>query len=215
VQAQGTAPSHVESTSTSQIHRCKRQISILLIKFYRPAEDRIFFTTKHASEKITIGLPLKRLTQDRIKIWNIHIFAEHPLEYSMLSISCMPVQKTLKVRMMFEATGCYCEMTLSKFCFGIAKNSEKQCMHKAINWFKIRHVHYLSLFFPSFSPFVIIFHYVFPFFFSILCFFIICFLLFLYLSLCVSFFLYASLFFNSFPSFLSFPNFQYVFLLFP
>ena len=133
MQAQGTAPSHVESTSTSQIHRCKRQISILLIKFYRPAEDRIFFTTKHASEKITIGLPLKRLTQDRIKIWNIHIFAEHPLEYSMLSISCMPVQKTLKVLMMFEATGCYCEMTLSKFCFGIAKNSEKQCMHKAIN----------------------------------------------------------------------------------
>ena len=31
-------------------------------------KDRIFFTTRHASEKITIGLPLKKTPQDRILI---------------------------------------------------------------------------------------------------------------------------------------------------
>jgi hypothetical protein len=40
----------------------------------------------------------------------------------------MPVQKTLNLLMMFEATGCYCEMTLSKFCFGIANNSESNIL---------------------------------------------------------------------------------------
>ena len=36
----------------------------------------------------------------------------------------MPVQKTLKLLMIFEATGCYCEMMLNKFCCGISNNSE-------------------------------------------------------------------------------------------
>ena len=52
------------------------------------------------------------------QFWIQHVpIWEHPLEYSILSISCMPVQKTLKLLMMFEATGCYCEMNSIRWIY--------------------------------------------------------------------------------------------------
>ena len=35
----------------------------------------------------------------------------------MLSILCMPVQNTVKLLRIFEASGCHCERTFSKFSF--------------------------------------------------------------------------------------------------
>ena len=61
-------------------------------------------------------LPLKeKKPQDRIKnIEYSHMFRERPLEYSILSILCMPVPKTFELLRCSKQQAYYCEMTLYK-----------------------------------------------------------------------------------------------------
>ena len=56
-----------------------------------------------------------------------------PLEYSILSVSCMPVQKILKILMIFEAAGHYCEMTLNNSALGLPTILNPTCSNMVLS----------------------------------------------------------------------------------
>ena len=109
----------------TNIHRTPPWI-FYLVNFVHACAENFETTDDVWSGRALLWNDVKQILRwDSPQFWIQHVpIWEHPLEYSILSISCLPVQKTLKLLMMLEATGCYCEMTLNKFCFGIANNSE-------------------------------------------------------------------------------------------
>ena len=96
-----------------------------LVNFVRACAENFETTDDFWSSRVLLWNDVNQILWDCQQFWIQHIpIWEHPLEYSILSISFMPVQKILNLLMIFEAAGHYCEMTLNRFCFGIANNSE-------------------------------------------------------------------------------------------
>ena len=103
--------------------------NILSCQFRACLCRKIETTDDFWSSRALLWNHVKQILWDCQQVWIRHVpISENPLEYSILSISCMPVQKTLKLLMIFEATGCYCEMMLNKFCCGISNNSESNML---------------------------------------------------------------------------------------
>ena len=67
----------------------------------------------------------EKTPQDRILIQNIYKNSQNtPLNILSCQFRACLCRKLWNYWWFFEATGCYCEMMLNKFCFGIANNSE-------------------------------------------------------------------------------------------
>ena len=86
----------------TNIHRTPPWI-FYLVNFVHACAENFETTDDVWSSRALLWNDVKQiLLWDCQQFWIQHVpIWEHPLEYSILSISCMPVQKTLKLLMMF------------------------------------------------------------------------------------------------------------------